>query len=157
MLKTGVSYLSAFLAEKNEFKQSCNDPFINERIDKKRKVTEITEIQDTQKCFMCEKNYQCDKNELPHIFYELSKKPEQEFVINQKTEIKHETFICQQCEKSIISCEMCGKKFLYYCVRQAFNDPKLKNVSVVCLTCFDLEACMVCGYLGGASPCRWCR
>ena len=145
----------------NEFKQYDRHPVITESSIKKQRVIDIGSPECQKTCLMCGKDYLCDSDETRRVFYELSKKPYQDgFIFSSGTqyhETKNEMFMCRKCATSFASCEMCGKKFMYSSIRQAYDDPGLKKMSDVCLVCYEFEACSECGYLGGASPCRWCR
>lgn len=72
-----------------------------------------------------------------------------------------EEFMCPECEidydNGVSTCNICGKKFETEKMTYAYSTPELKKQVLVCGTCYDCEACSGCGYLAGASPCRWCQ
>jgi len=127
MLKKGVSYLEALISENN------ND----------------------KKCFICKNKCFFKK----YFFYEIFTKKDTNniFLSNKYYKKKFEEVLCNSCKTCIVQCEMCDDKFLYSSVEEAYSDPKLKHNITVCLLCFSYEACSQCKYLGGSSPCRWCR
>lgn len=71
---------------------------------------------------------------------------------------KKQDFLCLNCSSyNLINCSVCGNVFNINSTTSAYDDPELKKAVDVCLQCNMYEACGICGYLGGATPCRWCR
>jgi hypothetical protein len=67
-------------------------------------------------------------------------------------------FLCLNCSSyTAIKCSNCGDLFDINSTTSAYDDYRLKKPVDVCLQCYTYEACDTCGYLGGSSPCRWCR
>ena len=108
-------------------------------------------------CYICKKT-SCNSEKT--TFSNLSeKKPlEGEIWVGRKYESKkYEEYVCGKCVSKLIDCVICGDKFDNVSSTSGYNDPGLKKAVDVCLSCYSYEACYGCGYLGGASPCRWCR
>ena len=165
MLKPGVSYLNAFVGGHNELKQMYMYFSQVEECPCKKQSTEhgvidISKQELKKTCAMCKKNYRCEEDEIPRVFYEVKKiVPPKDTIFfgSRYNKVKSEMFFCRDCARSVDSCSMCGKKFLHNSLQIAYDDPILSKMTEVCLSCYNLEACAGCGYLGGASPCRWCR
>ena len=72
--------------------------------------------------------------------------------------IKKEFFLCLYCStNTVFCCGCCGDNFDVSSTVTAYTDINLNNEIIVCTTCYNYEACTQCRYLGGASPCRFCR
>lgn len=67
------------------------------------------------------------------------------------------TILKTMSNKKTRQCTICCKEFEIDNIRYGYRDLNLKMQVYVCKTCYDYEACSNCGYLGGASPCKWCR
>lgn len=95
------------------------------------------------KCFLCH-----DEVESKIKFYDI---------INYKI-IEKTKYMCQNCkEHNIMKCVYCDKDYLSNGILYAYSDALLTNTVEICRQCFVYEGCDSCGYLAGASPCRYCR
>jgi hypothetical protein len=67
-------------------------------------------------------------------------------------------FICLQCEELYLPrCVCCDKLFHIKSTLDAWDDAELTKSVIVCVKCYSNEACTLCRYLGGSSPCKYCR
>lgn len=80
---------------------------------------------------------------------------------HKKVYNEEEELMCYECEldydNGYSTCGICGDKFEIQKMISAYDTPDLKKHVLVCNQCYQCEACVGCGYLAGASPCRWCR
>lgn len=112
-------------------------------------------------CCFCNESYKCEINTHYSIYYEMVKQIPPEGTVwfgNRYDKVERQRNVCLSCQNTnIINCNNCGELFNMASTVDAWNDPLLTKNVTVCVQCYSYEACTGCGYLGGASPCRWCR
>jgi len=162
-MNTQTSYLKAFLKGNSGLKSFGVSPtvMIKRKELKKQTRNQIT-VKTCEKisCVICNSVYLFHKNQAKTTFYEIKEKkpPEGTMWFGRRYDTnEHVEFICKGCVKHLIPCIMCGKTFQQNSITTAYNDPGLQKTVDICLLCYSYEACSGCGYLAGASPCRWCR
>ena len=140
-----MSYINSL---KETHINTCNNTCINISINKNNTINECTEckhpcnIEKKEGCV-------CKFNILTLI--DIPKE-----VTYSKEE--NEKFLCLNCKiYNILNCSICGYLFNIKSITHAYNDHEFKQESNVCLQCYIYEACGICGYLGGSTPCIGCR
>lgn len=126
------------------------------------KTTPLNRKTNIKHCEECK--YPCileqnDGGVYKYIILTLLEKPKGVFFFETKySKDKKQDFLCLNCSSyNLINCSICGDVFNIKSTTSAYDDPELKKAVDVCLQCYMYEACGMCGYLGGATPCRWCR
>jgi len=164
-VKPGISYLDSLLKNNYDLKT----PFKGGSKRKEKKlldasqnicVIDIGKKKEVHNCLLCHNDYLRDEDELKTVYYKITKQQPPEGTIffgRRYVKTKHEESICRRCANHLISCQICGEKFNHRSTTYGYYDSNLKKQVDVCLQCYSYEACASCGYLGGASPCRWCR
>ena len=148
-------------------------------IDALLRAPKITEVNDTSKqvmldvniplkknqqstqCIFCLKKYYNYTNKPESYYirvYKKLEKPQNGYIKQDYDEVLKQDFVCFDCQHLyLIKCNCCDKLFHINSTVDAWDNSALTIRVSVCLTCFSNEACTSCGYLGGASPCRYCR
>lgn len=151
-VKPKISYMDALLKnnklKNNELKKPTNDIF---KVKQKKKSI--------QECPLCKNKY-IFTNNLKTVYHKITKQQTPKKIKSswhKFNKTKHKELICKQCAHNLIFCYICDKKFYHCSTTFGYNKPELKKLVNVCIKCYFLEACDYCGYLGGASPCRWFR
>ena len=161
------SYLEAFLKDNQNMTRQfvvsltiMTKRKVRKKHDRNQMSINICEYKIDKQCYLCKEQYSCDKDEKKTSFCQIFKEtpPEGEIWFGNRYKTKKfDEFICRQCIKRLITCIICGDIFDYNSITTAYNDPGLTKVVELCISCCNCEACSGCGYLAGASPCRWCR
>ena len=129
-------------------------------VDVNTKVMSTIKTKKLMQCTCCLNKYNIDINEpLLKYYKHVVQNPEDKTIYFKKyDEVLKQEFVCLKCQQLYLNeCNCCSKLFHIDSTVDGWEDSLLTINVIVCVKCFFNEACTSCRYLGGASPCRFCR
>lgn len=107
-------------------------------------------------CLIC--NDECDKDSKT-VYCEVTKHEQLEKTdfspIYEKT--KHEEFICENCSRNLITCQICDGKFDHQFIQSVYVGIESNKQVNLCIICYSHNACDGCENLCFMTRCHSCQ